>query len=173
MSTETTTTQVDFNHWLLRFIALVIDSILIGIIVGAIWWILLVTLLFSGTFWWLWAGWGWTLLFPFIFGIVLTLYSAVLEVSSKATLGKRLLGLEVRVVGGGTFTFDKALIRNISKIYWIFLLLDWVLCLVTPGRDPHQKYTDRVAGTTVVAVRQVFVSGTAAPAPPPPPPPPS
>lgn len=173
MSTETkTTTEVDFNHWLLRFIALLIDSILIGIVVYVIWWALFLVIFFGPGFIWLWGS-TW-LVWPFMFGIVLMLYSAVLEVSSRATVGKRLVGLEVRVVGGGSLTFDKVLMRNISKVYWIFLLLDWILCLVTPRRDPHQKYTDRIAGTTVVAVRQAFTSITSgSTAPPPPPPPPS
>lgn len=171
MSTETkTTSEVDFNHWLLRFVALLIDGILVGIVAYAIWWVLLWVILFGGL--WLW-GWGFWVFSPFmfVFGIILTLYSAVLEVSSKATIGKKLLGLEVRTVGGGNLTFDKAFIRNISKIFWVFLLLDWLLILFIPGRDIHQKYTDRIAGTTVVTVRQVLASTAAAPSPPPPPPP--
>jgi len=43
-----------------------------------------------------------------------------------------------------------AFIRNISKIYWIIVLIDTVIGLATPG-DPHQKVTDRIAGTTVVS----------------------
>jgi len=42
--------------------------------------------------------------------------------------------------------------------------------IVTPGPDRRQKYTDRMAGTTVVQVKQAFAA--AAPPPPPPPPPP-
>jgi len=75
----------------------------------------------------------------------------------------------VQMVDGGKVPFGKAFIRNISKIYWLFLLLDWIIGIATPGPDRRQKYTDRMAGTTVVSVKQPFVSA----APPPPPPPPS
>jgi hypothetical protein len=37
-------------------------------------------------------------------------------------------------------------------------LLDWVLGVVTPGPDQRQKYSDRIAGTTVVQVSQAFAS---------------
>jgi len=43
-----------------------------------------------------------------------------------------------------------AFIRNISKIYWIIVLIDTVIGLATIG-DPHQKLTDRIAGTIVVS----------------------
>jgi uncharacterized RDD family membrane protein YckC len=101
----------------------------------------------------------------------LLIYFPFMEVSSGATIGKKVMGLQVQMVGGGKITFDKALIRNISKIYWLFLLLDWIIGIVTPGPDPRQKYMDRVAGTTVVSTKQVFAPTV--PPPPPPGPPPS
>ena len=81
------------------------------------------------------------------------------------------------MVNGGKVTTEKAFIRNISKIFWPFLILDWLIGIATAG-DKRQKYTDRIAGTTVVQVRQAFQSATAAPSstPPPstvPPPPPT
>jgi uncharacterized RDD family membrane protein YckC len=92
-----------------------------------------------------------------------------MEASYGATLGKKVLGLQVQMVNGSKVTFDKAFIRNISKIFWLFLLLDWILGVATPGHDQRQKYTDRIAGTTVVQVKQAFA--TVSPPPPPPPPP--
>jgi uncharacterized RDD family membrane protein YckC len=88
------------------------------------------------------------------------------------TLGKKILGLRVQMVDGSKVTFEKAFIRNISKIYWLFLLIDWLLGIVTPGKDQRQKYTDRIAGTTVVSVKQTVFAATSQPPPPPPPPPP-
>jgi len=93
-----------------------------------------------------------------------------MDATYGGTLGKRILGFQVQMVDGGKVTFEKAFIRNMSKIFWLFLLLDWILGVAIPGRDQRQKYTDRIAGTTVVAVRQAFAS-TATPPPPPPPPP--
>jgi uncharacterized RDD family membrane protein YckC len=166
--------QIDWMHWIYRLIALIIDSIITGIVGYAIYWFLLTPALFTSTFigiayisvpWW-----ASVFLFPFIYGIILVLYSAILEVFwGGMTLGKKLLGLKVQMTNGGKVTFDKAFIRNMSKIYWLLLFLDWLLGVFTPG-NKRQKYTDRMAGTSVVQTSQPFA---AAPPPPPPPPPPS
>ncbi len=144
-------------HWIYRLIALIIDSIITGIIGGIIFTILGVV-----------AWWGAALLFPFIYGIILVIYSAILEASwNGMTIGKKLLGMQVQTTNGGKLAFDKAFIRNVSKIYWLLLLLDWLVGIVTPG-NKMQKYTDRMAGTVVVQTKQVFATP---PSPPPPPPP--
>ena len=153
--------QFDMNHWLLRLIAFIIDSIIIGIVAS------IISLIFGGGLWQL--GWGFYLGFPFLLGILELLYFMFMEASYGATLGKKVLGLQVQMVNGSKVTFDKAFIRNISKIFWLFLLLDWIVGVATPGHDQRQKYTDRIAGTTVVAVRQAFASAATPPPPSPPP----
>jgi uncharacterized RDD family membrane protein YckC len=166
MGTESSS-QIDMNHWLYRFLAYVIDSIIIGIPVYIIWNFVFWSIFWSGAWWML--GYGSWLLLPFFFGIIEVLYFAILDVSWGATIGKRVLGLQVQMVNGSKVQFGAAFIRNISKIYPLFLLLDWIIGIATPGSDRRQKYTDRMAGTTVVSVKQPFASVT----PPPPPPPPS
>jgi hypothetical protein len=52
-------------------------------------------------------------------------------------------------VGGGRPSLESAFIRNISKVYWVLLILDVVGGFFTVG-DPRQKYSDRIARTTVV-----------------------
>lgn len=173
MSTGSST-QVDFNHWLMRFLALLIDSIITYIpafviyfvIAGFLWPV-------SSLYGFYWGGapwWAMYSLWPFIAGVIQVFYFAFLEVSWGATVGKRILGFQVRMVNGSKVAFDKAFIRNISKTYGLFLLLDWLIAVASPGTDPRQKYTDRMAGTTVVSVKAGFASGAV---PPPPPPPPS
>jgi uncharacterized membrane protein YvbJ len=44
--------------------------------------------------------------------------------------------------------FEKEFIRNISKIHEVLLLLDVIGGLIT-SKDLHQKYSDRIANTTV------------------------
>jgi uncharacterized RDD family membrane protein YckC len=158
--------ELDMNHWLYRFLAIIIDSIIIGIPVYIIWNFVFWSLFWSGAWWML--GYGSWLILPFFLGIIEVLYFVILDVSWGATVGKRVLGLQVQMVNGSKVMFNAAFIRNISKIYWLFLLLDWILGIATPGPDRRQKYTDRMAGTTVVQVKQAFPS---APPPPPPPPP--
>ena len=157
--------SIDFNHWVYRIIALVIDGLIIGIPVYLVWNFALWSLVWS--VWWLFAYGAWLVL-PLILGIIMLLYFVILDVAWGATVGKKLLGMQVQTVNGGKVPFGKAFVRNISKIFWLFLLLDWIIGLATPGPDRRQKYTDRMAGTTVAQVRQAFGSAT----PPPPPPPP-
>jgi uncharacterized RDD family membrane protein YckC len=163
--------QINWMHWIYRLIALIIDSIITGIVGGIIYAILLIPLLFTQTTYFgitvtTAPWWGGVFLLPFIYGIILVLYSAILEVSwGGMTIGKKLLGLQVQTTSGGKVTFDKAFLRNISKIYWLLLLLDWLLGILSSG-NKMQKYTDRMAGTVVVQSKQPFGS-----IPPPPPPP--
>jgi len=164
MSTGTSS-QFDINHWLIRLVAFIIDSIIIGIVAGIIYFLAIVALFASGSFLVLW---GTYLLLPFLLGILEIIYFVFMEVAYGASLGKRILGLQVQMVNGSKVTFEKSLLRNISKIYWLFLLLDWLLGVVISGQDQRQKYSDRIAGTTVVQLKQAFAA-----APPPPPPPPA
>jgi uncharacterized RDD family membrane protein YckC len=163
MTTESSG-QLDFMHWLIRLIAYIIDSIIIAIPTAIIWFIITLAVIFSPLSFF--AAYGFYLLFPFILGIIEVLYFVILDVSWGATIGKRVLGLQVQMVNGGKVPFDKAFIRNISKIFWLFLVLDWLIAIVTPGADRRQKYTDRMAGTTVVQVKQAFQSAASPPPPP-------
>jgi uncharacterized RDD family membrane protein YckC len=158
--------ELDMNKWIYLFLAYIIDSIIIGIPVYIIWQFVFWSIFWSGA-WWL-IGYGSWLLLPFFFGIIEVLYFVILDVSWGATIGKRVLGLQVQMEGGGKVPFGAAFLRNISKIYPLFLLLDWIVGIATPGADRRQKYTDRMAKTTVVQVRQAFATATAPPPPPPP-----
>lgn len=174
MSTEhrSASQQVDMGtHWLLRIVAALIDSIPWAIIGWVIWWVLV----WNGTgapLYGALAGMSWLVylfLWPVFYGLLFVIYCTVMESStSAATLGKRVMGLKVQMLNGGKATSNKVLTRNISKIHWILFLIDVLVGIATPGPDPRQRYFDRIAGTTVVSVRQAF---TSIPPPPPPPPP--
>lgn len=158
--------QIDWGHWILRLVAIIIDGIIIGIAAGIIGTILALVLVFSGGLGFFFAGFGF-LTFSFLWGVLAVLYFMILDNYWGATIGKRVMGLQVQTVNGGKVPFDKAFIRNISKIFWPLLILDWLIGIATP-EDKRQKYTDRIAGTTVVQTKQPFAT-----APPPPPPPPT
>ena len=68
------------------------------------------------------------------------------------TLGKSIMGLKVTNINGDRPTLGQAFIRNISKIYWILLLLDVIVGLAVQT-DYKQKYSDKYAGTIVVSIR--------------------
>lgn len=167
MTTGSNSGQIDWNHWIVRLVALIIDSIICLIPYAIIYFIIAV----ADTSFFIYGGF---VVGPFIFGIIEVIYFVILEVYFNGTIGKRIMGLQVQLVNGGKVTIDKSFIRNITKIYWLFLLIDWLVAIVTPGNDRRQKFTDRYAGTTVVQVGRSPIGSAPAPSsqPPPPPPPP-
>lgn len=125
------------QHWVKRIIAIVIDSIIVGIATA----IMGLLINVAGIFNWL--------NFPFVMGLVYVLYFTITESSYGYTIGKRLVNLKVVSTGGQKPSLKNAFIRNISKIHFIFLLLDAIGGFFT-SKDHHQKYIDQIAHTTVV-----------------------
>ncbi len=126
------------EHWIRRLFAIIIDSILIAVVA-----------IFFNLFFPLFANW---LLWPFIFGLVMWVYSALFEAAIGGTIGKKLLSLHVVAIGA-PMDAARAFIRNVSKVHGLLLLLDVILGAATQG-DPRQRYLDRIAGTTVTRVDQ-------------------
>lgn len=168
---STSMEQIDWNHWLLRLVAFIIDSILVSIVVYIILFIAAVAAIVTGGFY---AGF-YFLFFWLIAGVLYIIYFTIFDVVFGGTIGKMVLGLKVQTVDGKKVPFDKSLIRNVSKFFGL-VIIDWLVAILTPGKDRRQKWTDRIAGTTVVQTRQPFQSVTQpspTPEPPPPPPPPA
>ena len=130
------------DHWLRRLVAAIIDGVIMAIIASIISLLAAIPALVFGVF-----AIG---TFPFLSGILFFLYAAFMESSRGATFGKQIMNLKVTTTQGALPTLDKAFIRNISKIYWILLLIDILIGMAVVG-DPHQKYSDRWVGTTVVS----------------------
>lgn len=145
--------QIDWVHWILRLVAYIIDSIIFGVVTWVFGFFFPLGWLFGTLFW----------------GVLLWLYFTLFDVYMGATIGKRLLGIQVQTVTGGRVTLDKALIRNLSKIIPPLLIIDWLLGIITPG-DKRQKYLDRTAGVTFVRPTEGYSTYSSAPPPPPPPP---
>lgn len=122
-------------HWAKRFIGILLDSIFV---VAPVYVILFVME------WWM--GWVW---FTAVAGVVLFLYSAFFESAMGGTIGKGAVGLKVICVSG-KLELSNALIRNVTKIFALLLLLEFVATLVVQTTDSHQRYMDRLARTTVV-----------------------
>lgn len=132
------------DHWLRRLIAGVIDSILLWIAAT----IILYFVPIPSSLWWSVPLLGNTA--DFVRGVLLFLYAAFLESTWGATIGKQFMNLKVTTTGGKLATLDKTIIRDISKIFGLLWLIDTLIGMATVG-DPHQKYSDRYAGTTVVS----------------------
>lgn len=143
------------EHWIKRVIAFIIDSIILYIAVMILLMIISIPILILTGAPWFGATWfaslsGWLIGFPLAAGALSILYFSFAEFIYGQTIGKRLMGFKVATADRRTPNLGIAFVRNISKIHPVLLLLDVIVGLVTPG-DPRQKYSDRIAGTTVTA----------------------
>lgn len=125
-------------HWVHRLFAALIDVVLVFVP------IFIIMLLFGLT-----QGLHW-FMFGVIMGFFWMLYSVVFEEAKGATIGKQLFGLRVVSLDGNIQTYQ-SMMRNLTKIFGAFLLLDLLLGLLMDTTDARQKYTDRIAKTTVVS----------------------
>jgi len=135
------------NYWLRRFFALVIDGIIVVVVLVVVAVALAIPrFLVSGTS-------GVTSLFAGAFsivaGLIIFFYFIVAEVTRGTTAGKSAFHLKVVGPTGGNPTLIQSLVRNISKIYWVLLLLDVIVGLAT-SKQYTQKFSDRLVGTSVV-----------------------
>ncbi len=119
-----------------RFLALLIDTILIGLIVY------LASVLFPDA-----PGLPGTLIVVFIPG-----YQIVMEATQGATLGKMALGLRVVKTDGSPTGWSEAVIRNLLRI--IDGLFVGLVGVVLISNSPlKQRFGDRVAHTVVIRRR--------------------
>ena len=130
------------DHWLRRLVAAIIDGLIMGIIA----WIISLIVAFPAIL----QGVPFTGAPELLGGFLFFLYAAFMESAGGTTIGKQIMRLKVTTTQGGVPSLGKTLIRNVSKIYWILLLID-ILIGMAVGGDPHQKYSDRWVGTTVVS----------------------
>lgn len=121
------------EHWLKRFVAIVIDSLLIWVPLWILFTLLGASFVFSA----------------FTYGGLLFLYSTIFDASAGGTVGKMLLHMK-SVSVTGQLTLAQALMRNVSKVFGVLLLLDFIIGMAVDTRDPRQKWTDQMARTAVI-----------------------
>lgn len=148
------------NHWARRVIAIVIDWAIISVALFIIAAAASLSLLLgfpsrTATFPVWWAAW-WGVWFAGLGGPILFLYFFLAEALYARTIGKEILGLRVSRIDGKRVDFRTSLIRNISKIYWVLLVIDVAVGLVTSG-EMSQKWTDRFVGTRVEEKTQMTI----------------
>jgi len=134
------------EYWVRRLIALVIDVVIVTVVLVVLAALVAIPFFLSGGLAPIGFFFGG---FAILAGIILILYFPVMESSSGASIGKKVFGLKVVSKTGGNPTFGEAFIRNVSKIYWLLLLLDVIIGLATT-KGYQQKYSDHLMGTSVV-----------------------
>ena len=65
--------------------------------------------------------------FPFIVPILILVYFIFCEKNYGATVGKSLMYLQVRSRNGALISWPQAVVRNLTKIYWLPILFDWAI----------------------------------------------
>lgn len=139
------------EYWAKRIVAFVIDAIIVGVAITAITAAVAFSAFFTGpltidrlfsSFWV--AG-----VSSAVSGLVLVLYFAIAETAYGTTVGKAILRLKVTTDAGRIPSLGTSFIRNISKIYWVLLLLDVVVGLAMEA-GYKKKFSDRYANTQVV-----------------------
>jgi len=130
------------NLWGKRFTALIIDAFVISLII----WILsaLIYPLIG-----LVGGFGILNYWPILAVLIITGYFTYLEGNYNTTFGKTLM--KIRVVSDkDKLNYQKAFIRNLSKILWIPLIIDFIAGYAAGGSKI--RYLDKIAGTDVISL---------------------
>lgn len=129
--------QTIYAGFLSRFVAYIIDMLMIGIARS------ILALIFGFSLFHASIGLIW---FGSIFGL---LYFIIMESSKyQATVGKLLMRIKVVNMQGGRITLSESIIRNLSKILSaIFLLIGFLMVLLD---DRKRALHDRIAGTFVI-----------------------
>ena len=138
--------------WLRRVAAFIIDVVIVGLASGLLAIVLAFPYLYSSLpsnnpFFGFWGFWVGSIVFLIVAG-----YFVLTEAFWGRTIGKEAMGLRVVRTDGKRMDLGAALLRNISKVHWLLLLLDVVVGLAMHG-DGRQKFSDRLAGTTVESSR--------------------
>ena len=80
--------------------------------------------------------------FIFVLPIIQILYFTILEKVNKATVGKRLMYIEVDSVYGD-LNYKQTFIRNISKIFWFIIIIDLLIGVIAKKNDRFLSYISR------------------------------
>lgn len=65
--------------------------------------------------------------FPYILPVVIMVYFVLCEKFFGASVGKSLMYLQVRSKNGALISWPQAIVRNITKIYWVPIIFDWAI----------------------------------------------
>jgi len=129
---------MEYSGFWRRFVAYVIDNILLSVI----FWLLVLVL--GGI-----AGDGGVIGAYTLAAIVWLGYYAAMESStSQATVGKMALGIQVTDLEGNRISFGRAVGRNLAKI--ISVLIFYIGFIMSAFTAKKQALQDMIAGTLVV-----------------------
>jgi hypothetical protein len=124
------------EFWLRRFIAIVIDYLILWIPIMVI-----------SSIAWSFGIFGQV---PTVLaGVLVWFYAAFFEAELGYTIGKRIMNLQVVSLDGRPYDLQRGIVRNLSKIHWILLLIDLLGGILAENRT-NMRYLDIVTNCEVV-----------------------
>lgn len=73
--------------------------------------------------------------FPYVVPFLILLYFAVLEKNKSSTVGKSLMYLRVISRNGYNISWVQAIVRNLTKIFWVPIIFDWAFGKIFKRND--------------------------------------
>ena len=148
------------EYWLRRVFAFVIDLLVVSVVEFFIASIVFFPIFLATGVFFPFASLGFflnllsplSLLLSGFTALVLLTYFTLAELAYQKTFGKALLGLVVVTTDGTPLNIGRAFVRNVSKVYWLLLLLDLVAGFITP-LPAGQKFSDHLVNTNVLLAR--------------------
>ena len=64
---------------------------------------------------------------PFLIPVLGLLYFVICEKFAGASIGKAIMKLEVKSKNGANISWLQAIVRNLTKIYWVPIIFDWLI----------------------------------------------
>jgi uncharacterized RDD family membrane protein YckC len=84
--------------------------------------------------------------FPWLMPILILIYFVLCEKIAGASIGKAIMRLQVRSKNGAKVSWLQAIVRNLTKMYWIPIIFDWLI-----GRILNtDRILNNITRTTVV-----------------------
>jgi uncharacterized RDD family membrane protein YckC len=138
--------------WGERFVAWLIDAILVTVVMGIITGIIGVISLFS--------GFSFTSIFNFINwlpaisvnGIVIFFYWMFMEASNGQSIGKMAMGIKVTQLNGSPINMGQAAVESIGKAFFPLLVIDTLIGVILYPKN-QQRLFNYLSQTIVVKVR--------------------
>ena len=142
---------VKLAFWGERFIAWLIDVIIVDVVLGIIAFFVGLVSLFGGlSFAWFFNVTNWFSTFG-ISGLVIFFYWMFMEASNGQSIGKMVMRIKVTRVDGSPINMGQAAIESIGKAFFPILVLDCLIgWLAYPGR--HQRLFNYLSQTVVEKV---------------------
>lgn len=87
---------------------------------------------------------------PYVVPFLILLYFTVLEKNKSSTVGKSLMYLRVISRNGYNISWVQAIVRNLTKIFWVPIIFDWAIGKIL-------KRNDRILGifTKTIVVNEL------------------